>query len=238
MSRRIKFINAAASAVLMCIGVCAIASAADLKCKPALTPEQELLVLHQIDNLMGRYFHVSLLEGEDKLEPLFAMQTEGVSWRDPVGPSTIKGMKERFAQSTSDQVRAAQLNLNTMLTPVVEVAKDGKTAQGVWDSVGTNVRNLDDVGVWLWAKYGVDFIKENGEWKIWHLQIYPIFLTPYDKSITQSAKERAARGDKIPDPKPGWSGPKGGMWLYDGKTLPRGPKIPMPYCTFEASNSN
>lgn len=214
------------------------ASGGELPCRNSLTAPQELMALHEIENLMGRYMHVSLLGGERQLEPLFAMKTEGVSWKDPVGPTGIKAMQDRFSQPQPDQARAAALNLNSLLTPVIEIARDGKTAQGLWDSFGANVRNLDDVGVWLWTKYGIDFIKEDGVWKIWHLQVYPIFLTPYDKSITQSAKERVARGDRVPDPQAGWSGPRGGMWLYDGKSLPQGPRVPAPYCSFDVANSN
>jgi hypothetical protein len=27
------------------------------------------------------------------------------------------------------------------------------------------------------------------------------------------------------------------MWIYDGKTPPRGPAIPEPYCTFDPATS-
>jgi len=66
--------------------------------------------------------------------------------------------------------------MHTQETPVIEVAGDGKTAKGLWYSIGQSVRGRIDasgntsVGTgWMWEKYGVDFIKENGKWKIWHL---------------------------------------------------------------------
>jgi hypothetical protein len=31
------------------------------------------------------------------------------------------------------------------------------------------------------AKYACDFVKEDGEWKIWHLHVCLTFRTPYDK---------------------------------------------------------
>ncbi len=70
----------------------------------------------------------------------------------------------------------AEYVMHTQETPVIEVALDGKTAKGLWYSIGQSVRGEVDssgktsVGTgWMWEKYGVDFIKEDGKWKIWHL---------------------------------------------------------------------
>jgi len=66
--------------------------------------------------------------------------------------------------------------MHTQETPVIEVAGDGKTAKMICYSIGLAVRgNVDNDGKtsvstgWMWEKYAVDFIKENGKWKIWHL---------------------------------------------------------------------
>ena len=34
----------------------------------------------------------------------------------------------------------------------------------------------------MWAKFAVDFAKEDGKWKFWHVNVYGIFMTPYEKS--------------------------------------------------------
>ena len=160
-------------------------------------------------------------------------------------------MKARFARP--DEVRTAGvLHMHAMLTPVIEIAGDGKTAKGVWDSFGPNITNPDQVGSWLWTKYGVDFVKEDGVWKIWHLQVNPIFNTPYDRSITQTAKDRAARAEKsvvenggadrrpgetAPPPRPAGYVMPDNLWIYDGKTAPRGPYVPEPYCHFDPAKA-
>jgi hypothetical protein len=65
--------------------------------------------------------------------------------------------------------------MHTNLLPVIEIAGDGKTAKGTWYSIGLNV--TPNVGAdgkttvrshWAPEKYAVDFIKEDGKWKIWH----------------------------------------------------------------------
>lgn len=254
------------------------AFAAALKCKTTLSAADKVVALNEIENLMGKYSHYGLLRGESTIEELFAMKQSDVFWKTPQGPEGIEGMKKRFLQpgEANPGLVGGQLHEHAMLTPIIEVAADGKTAQGVWDSFGPNIQNGEEVGSWLWVKYGVDFIKEDGQWKIWHMQVFPLFNTSYDKSITQSAKERAAGGGQggmgAGGPPPGgapgagappaggaapgtaqrlgagaamggpnqnWSGPKGGsLWIYDGKTAPRGPYIPEPHCTYDPAKSS
>jgi hypothetical protein len=194
MKTALKMTTLAVGAVLaVTAGQTAAAAAA---CKTRLSAADQVVALNAISNLMGRYSHLGHLRGEDTLEELFAMKTPDVSWRSPSGPQGIEGMKARFRQP-GEAPRGevpGQLHVHSMLTPVIEVAADGKTAKGVWDSFGPNISNGNDIGNWLWVKYGVDFIKEDGAWKIWHMQVYALFNTPYDKSITQSAWERANPG--------------------------------------------
>lgn len=238
---RYKTINRAVILGIAAFGLLADNVAAAAACPQTLSAADQVVALNAIQNLMGRYSHGAELRGEGALAELFAMKTEGVSWRTPVGPAGIKGMQGRFinpAEKAPGTVPGA-LHMHAMLTPVIEIAADGQTAKGVWDSFGPNIANGSEIGDWLWLKYGVDFVKEDGQWKIWHLQAYAIFSTPYDKSITQSAKERGGASDRAGRPGPpdaSWTGPKD-MWVYDGKTAPRGPKIPEPYCTFDPKDS-
>lgn len=75
------------------------------------------------------------------------------------------------------------LVIHTQTTPIIEIAGDGKTAKGIWYSPGISINaevinnQEENVGLWYWEKYAVDFIKEGNEWKIWHLQTY-YDLTP------------------------------------------------------------
>jgi hypothetical protein len=69
--------------------------------------------------------------------------------------------------------------MNFLTTPVIEIAGDGKTAKGIWYSPGVNIVGsvIEDGktsmrGDWRMTKYGVDFVKEDGKWKIWNIRIY------------------------------------------------------------------
>ena len=35
-------------------------------------------------------------------------------------------------------------------------------------------------GHWCWCKYGCDFVKEDGEWRLWHYHVHRVFRSPYD----------------------------------------------------------
>ena len=72
-------------------------------------------------------------------------------------------------------------------TSVIEVARDGKTARGVWISPGFETANEGPEGpqaMWAWSKYGVDFLLEDDGWKIWKMKVYPLFQAPYDTCWT------------------------------------------------------
>ena len=68
-----------------------------------------------------------------------------------------------------------QLLLHVTTTGIIEVADDGLTARGYWYSPGM-IREVGSSGNSIWEAYGVDFIKENGEWKIWHLHMFTDFM--------------------------------------------------------------
>jgi hypothetical protein len=78
-------------------------------------------------------------------------------------------------ENVEDNLGVGDMVLHTFTTPDIQIAEDGQTAQGIWVSIGLSARVQEDGKPqygWPWEKFGVDFIKEDGEWKIWHLQIY------------------------------------------------------------------
>jgi len=73
------------------------------------------------------------------------------------------------------------LIMHTLTTPIIEIAGDGKTAKGMWYSPGEITEVAPDGGtitMWMWEKYGADFAKEDGKWKLWHIHMYTDFAIP------------------------------------------------------------
>ncbi len=81
---------------------------------------------------------------------------------------------------TDDQILevyggVGQLLLHVTTTAIIEVAADGKTAKGFWYSPGM-IAESGQTGNTIWEAYGVDFVKEGDEWKMWHLHMFTDFM--------------------------------------------------------------
>jgi SnoaL-like domain len=154
----------------------------------------------------------------------------------------------------------AEWVMHTSTTPVIEIAGDGKTAQGAWYSPGMGIMpKLVDGKVQLqammfWEKYGADFVKENGVWKIWHLQMAYDFVPGLPKEMVEQVVDKLGQlayrgpaassqgeagermGGALP---PGFSKPK---YVYPAYSPQRAsviwPNLPKPYYTFSETFNN
>jgi hypothetical protein len=113
---------------------------------------------------------------------------------------------------------------NPITTPLIEVAGDRKTAKAMWVGTGLMAQR-DEKGnpsVRIeWDRYAVDFIKEDGRWKFWHLQIFRIFHMNW----REWAKNEDFR--KVPEQV---DLNIGKVMAYDDTNRPDGPSINMnPY---------
>lgn len=90
----------------------------------------------------------------------------------------------------------AEWVMHTSTTPIIEVADDGKSAQGVWYSPGISVLPVFQDGkihlrsVWFHEKYGGDFVKEDGRWRIWHLQMAYDFIPDLPQELLAPLTEQ------------------------------------------------
>lgn len=126
--------------------------------------------------------------------------------------------------------------IHALSTPVIEVAEDLQTAKAVWVSPGLITGGMfsKDKLVkahWAWMKYGVDFICEGGDWKIWHLHVFGFFMSPFDKSwvaLGDAHEMEAFPPEYAPDRSPTY------YWSYSPNTQTEYmPEPPKPYKTFD-----
>ena len=136
------------------------------------------------------------------------------------------------------------MKMHTLCTPYIIVAGDGKTAKGTWESPGfaTMIREGRLQAVWMWERFAADFIKEDGEWKIWHLNALSQFNTPYEKSWVSDALEPKVMDQTFGnnDGPPALS--KADNKPYNPRQLcgpltPNFPRQPVPYETFSETFS-
>lgn len=136
---------------------------------------------------------------------------------------------------------------NVIGSPVVEIAEDGGSAQGIWMAY-TMMSQLESNGTanpsYGLARYGDEFLREadNGDgltWKIWHRRDYVDSMLPCDP-VQQQPYESNAPG--IPEEQ--WE--QNGIYkiemlgdvIYTPTSLTyREPAIPQPYETWDDSMS-
>ena len=70
--------------------------------------------------------------------------------------------------------------LHMTVNPVIEVAKDGLSARSHWLSPGAS--GSDKSASWIWGPYYVDYVREDGEWRIAHTNLAALFRNRYETS--------------------------------------------------------
>ena len=128
-----------------------------------------------------------------------------------------------------------QLLLHVTTTAIIEVAEDGNTAKGYWYSPGMIAESGQSANS-IWEAYGADFIKENGEWKMWHLHMYTDFMCAFGDTFTSTKGSSGAGGG--PDTGDMQGAPHG-QGIPDGKTPPEGagPVLEKPTDALEAGTA-
>lgn len=239
----------------------------------SLTTEQIVQRLHdkdQIETVMAKHvwYHAASLHNEelDDLwvkehpDPHFA-QNHGYyvqSLRATYGELNLKMQREQLewlhkahpdVAVTEENLRAGLFQIHPLTTRIIEVAGDGQTAKGVWYTPGAvgGVGPGGEVdGFWIWERYGVDFAKENGEWKIWHLHTYTDLMFPVGSGWpggSQSSPTGLGVGGQDSDGERRMEMPKPDLeevtyHQYSYKQVPQLlPRLPEPYYTFSETFS-
>ena len=162
----------------------------------------------QVSNLMSRYAYLHTNNEHMKTVELFALDRDDI-WIECGGIGIYTGAEgiEKFFYTWHESLNGSDangmFNEHLLTTPLIEVAADGQTAKAVWMSPGAETRRAvpqnDIEAIWIWGKYAVDFIKQNGKWKMWHFTITQDFMTDYHHSWVEEKKSYTEiKNDGIP----------------------------------------
>ena len=154
-----------------------------------------------VENLFGRYMTLHNAFRDPEIIPLWV--SKGTP--DVRAQYSNNGIYTNWDNIMSYHAQRpnppGKLIYHFLASPVIEVAEDGQTAKGMWLMSGLesgltspeaaqgapdfmfekNV-TIDGKKVWMhtvYAKYGVDFIKQDGQWKIWHFHCFEVARAPY-----------------------------------------------------------
>lgn len=169
--------------------------------------------VYEIKNLMGRHVYYHAYNQHDReMEELWPRLPEnrstasfGQNWGYQVGydliwhnyvdvneKNNIKELQARQRKEpdlpiTQENYMLGGMVMHCLTAPLVEVAADGKTAQGMWYAPGHIIlrEGEENAAVWMYERYGADFIREPDGWKLWHLFIGTDFTLPAGKSMAE-----------------------------------------------------
>jgi hypothetical protein len=173
---------------------------------------EKLEAVHEIQNLMGRLTYMYEGGEYELMLDQFAKKTPGITaemaafgraegkedvrkvivefWQEQYKRHE-KEMRRRYPDDSNETGRNGILDLQALSSPVVEVSDDLLTAKGMWyaPTVATEFHPGEDMpsGHNVWLKFAVDFVNEDGQWRIWHYHILPSFNTPVGKSWVESS---------------------------------------------------
>jgi len=151
---------------------------------------QRAIDMWDISNVASshEYYHGAFLHKRE-IEEIFSKRDD-ISWKNNNDYyKNRKSVWNFYAEGIKQANPLGALWYHMLTTPIIQVAADGQTAKAIWMSFG-NVSGATGEGKamsqWTEEKYGMDFIKEDGKWKIWHLRTYVEYYSPFDKSWTVS----------------------------------------------------
>ncbi|MDR0518478.1 MAG: nuclear transport factor 2 family protein [Clostridiales Family XIII bacterium] len=85
---------------------------------------------------------------------------------EPIYPE-VKEVKEKRA--------LIEEAMHLLVTPIIEVAGDGQTVKCLWYTPGCIFSSLtprkEREGMWIWERYGADFVLEDGRWLFLNLKV-------------------------------------------------------------------
>jgi hypothetical protein len=116
------------------------------------------------------------------------------------GPENVQKSTKIFAPGYFPK---GHMPIHLMANPIIEVAGDGKTAKAVFVAAGVTAMKDRKTGKpragWEWNRYGIDYIKEDGKWKLWHWHIFDLFGVGWDDKWEDQFKPRERGGANFPD---------------------------------------
>jgi hypothetical protein len=147
--------------------------------------------IEAIKKLQRAYgFYLEHWEG-DELMGLFSTRDDvtieintGGEFKGPEGVKKCYTFSDHYTAYAGHKTAPPEyLHIMIPISGIVDVAPDGKTAQGRWYGMfhgalprGGKLRALIGCGIWE-----MDYIKEGGVWKIWKLLFDDIFSSPVDE---------------------------------------------------------
>lgn len=156
---------------------------------------QQLEDSSAIQKLQSKYLHLLFTQRYDRIvDECYALKHPEVSveFSDSGvyrGLASIRALYDDF-MNVKQQLPGFFI-LHMAVNPYIEIAADGLSAKSHWLSPGAsgNIRSSS----WIWGPYYIDYIKEDGQWRILHSNLSPLFRNQYQYSWTEAPDHGSVR---------------------------------------------
>lgn len=169
---------------------------------------QYLCDMEEIRALQGKYQYLLLKQdGKRVAEECFVRHTPGAMMEasDSGVFCEVEGI-ERFFNVHMPLVwqKTGFFTAHMALNPYVWFSEDRQSAKGVWWAPGYfGAKGAEDCIIL--GMYLIDYIKEDGEWKIWKCNMTPFFRTPYHKGWGECPVSASVRDGLEDGPPTAWN---------------------------------
>jgi hypothetical protein len=146
-----------------------------------------------IQKLQAKYVHYLLTHRFDRvIEEIMARSPDvSVEFSDSGvyrGQDSVRRLYEAFEETKEIP---GFFIMHTTVNPYIEIAADGRSARSHWLSPGATGSNTSSR--WVWGQYYVDYIKEDGEWRIQRSNLVPLFRNVYEVSWAEAEEHGTVR---------------------------------------------
>ena len=156
---------------------------------------QHLEDIRAIEKLQAKYVNYLYTQKFDKVvDECFAQHVEDVSVEFS-DSGVYKGLDHiRALYHAFNKVKEIPgwFIMHMTVNPYIEIAKDGKTARSHWLSPGITGSNTS--AGWVFGPYYVDYVKEDGEWRMQHTNLAALVRTSFETSWAKATDNGTVRG--------------------------------------------
>ena len=146
------------------------------------------LEIQKVQSLYSHYYQVGM---RAEVAKLFAQHTPGVSMEiEDSGvyegiDSITRFWNTVFGRET--HFKPGFMALHMTCNPLIEIDRDRTRARGVWHSHGFCTLPLDGLVPFLCSgKYDMEYVREDGNWKIFTFIYRQIFMSPYHRGWVEA----------------------------------------------------
>jgi len=149
----------------------------------------------EIQQLQSKYVHYLFKQRFDRIvDECFAKKVPDVSveFSDSGVYRGLDSVRAVYRSFEVTKTMPGFFILHMTVNPVIEIAKDGLSARSHWLSPGA--AGSDTSAAWIWGPFYIDYVKEDGRWRIAHSNLVPLFRNRYETSWAQATEHGTVRG--------------------------------------------